>query len=69
MSSSESIGKFKCQAKAVRVSELALFVQLDSGETAWIPKSLIDDDSEVFDIDGEGELVIPEWLAIDKGFV
>lgn len=72
MSRSEDTGKFRCQAKVVRDSGAALLVQLDSGEKAWIPKSLIDDDSEVFEAGGtnsEGELIIPEWLAIKKGFV
>jgi hypothetical protein len=41
------------------------------GEEVWIPKSQLDDDSEVFN-DGnnaEGKLVITEWIATQKGLV
>jgi len=37
------------------------------GKEYWIPKSQIDDDSEVSALGDEGTLVIPEWLAIEKG--
>jgi len=33
----------------------------------WIPKSQIHDDSEVYEEGGEGTLVIPRWLAEEKG--
>ena len=34
----------------------------------WIPKALIDDDSEVYDAQehAKGTLVIPLWLAMEK---
>jgi hypothetical protein len=39
------------------------------GEEIWIPKSQIDDDSEVYEEDTEGVLVIPKWLAEKKSLV
>lgn len=56
--------------RVVRGSSKALLCEIN-GEQHWIPKSQIDDDSEVFD-DGEnaeGTLVLPEWLAVEKGLV
>lgn len=53
------------------VTDLAFLMEID-GDDHWIPKSQIldggnfDDDSELGD---QGELLIPEWLAIEKGLV
>ena len=40
-------------------------------KTVLIPRSQIHDDSEVYDEDkhNEGKLVIPEWLAEDRGLI
>lgn len=35
----------------------------------WIPKSQIDEDSEVYEADTAGDLVISQWLAEQKGLV
>ena len=57
--------------EVLRATDLALKCKID-GEKAWIPKSQIldgsnfGDDSEEGD---EGELIIPEWLAIEKELV
>ena len=42
----------------------AILVTIED-ETHWIPKSVIHDDSEVFDSDenSRGTLVLPEWFA------
>lgn len=45
----------------------ALLVQLEDGRLIWVPKSQIDEASEVWAEGDEGTLVIPEWLAIDRG--
>lgn len=37
--------------------------------TLWIPKSQIDDDSEVWQKNQEGDLVISEWIAHQKGII
>lgn len=44
----------------------ALLVVAD-GEEVWIPKSQIDDDSEVYAKGTSGTLIIPRWLAREKG--
>lgn len=55
-------------AKGVRLSksQLGLLVHV-CGEAFWIPVSQIDDDSEVCKPDTEGKLIIPTWLAVEKG--
>lgn len=67
-SSSESLG----HGKVVRASEKALQIELfDLGETKWIPRSVIHDDSEVYD-DGknkEGEVVVNQWWATQENLV
>lgn len=66
--SSESLG----QGKVVKASDKALQIELtDIGETRWIPRSVIHDDSEVYD-DGankEGEVVVKQWWAKQEGLV
>lgn len=37
------------------------------GESVWLPKSQVDDDSEVYKKGTEGVLVISEWIAEQKG--
>ena len=51
-------------------TDKALLCVID-GEEHWIPKSQVDDDSEVFN-DGDnstGKLVVSEWIATQKGLV
>lgn len=52
-----------------RESESAILVRISGVATVWIPKSQIHDDSEVYESGTEGTLVIPEWLAVEKGIV
>ena len=56
-------------ARGLRKSESgkALLVEVDE-QTAWIPQSQIDEDPEVWRPGDTGELVIPQWLAEEKGF-
>ncbi len=57
------------EGKVVKSSELALQIKLETGDTVWIPKSVIHDDSEVFDDDenSEGEVVVKTWWAESEG--
>jgi hypothetical protein len=61
---------FECQAICIGERPKALLVDID-GEKIWIPKSQIHDNSEVYDADehSEGELVITEWIAKQKGLL
>lgn len=52
--------------EAIAETPDALLIEKD-GVEVWIPKSQIHDDSEVYEEDHVGTLVIPEWLAEDKG--
>lgn len=59
-------------ARVLFETDKALRVDLaDFGEQSWVPKSAIDDDSEVYDCDEgrEGELVVAEWLAKARGWL
>ncbi len=39
------------------------------GEEIWIPKSQVDDDSEVYEKGGSGRLVITRWIAEKKELI
>lgn len=47
---------------AVHETDKALLVEIE-GETHWVPKSQISEDSEVFEDGMEGDLVVSEWFA------
>ena len=66
-----------CSGKAIRKTPKCLVIEVDepsedmmdnlsSGDEILIPESQIHDDSEVYEMGGEGELVISEWLAREK---
>jgi hypothetical protein len=50
----------------VRETQMALLCNVE-GEEIWIPKSQIADESEVYKLDTDGELVITEWFAEKEG--
>jgi hypothetical protein len=52
-------------------SEKAILVSFPDtdADDCWIPKSQLDDDSEVFEKGGSGKLVIPRWLAQKAGLI
>lgn len=52
--------------EAIRETDKALLCRIED-EEVWIPKSQITDDSEVYELGGEGTLVITQWLATEKG--
>lgn len=62
-----SVSLGKC--KAIAETPKALRVQTPDYEEIWLPKSQIDDDSEVWEMDDEGNLVISDWIAEQKGLV
>lgn len=47
-------------------TEAAILVALD-GEEIWIPKSVIHDDSEVWEEGDTGVFVVKEWFANKEG--
>lgn len=54
---------------ALKETDAAILVRFEDGIEAWIPKSQIDDDSEVYAKGHEGTLVITYWLAGQKGWI
>lgn len=53
------------EGRVKRATEKALLVELEDGSEVWIPRSVVHDDSEVYD-DGEaseGEVVVKRWFA------
>ena len=52
--------------RALRATTEALLVDVD-GEEIWIPQSQIHEDSEVYEEDTEGGLIISAWIAEKKG--
>jgi hypothetical protein len=57
--------------EVTRETDKAILVVVD-GDEEWIPKSVIDDDSEVHSMksgrDG-GTMLVAEWFARSKGWV
>lgn len=53
---------------SVSQSGTSLLVSYE-GEKYWIPQSQIHEDSEVWKKGDEGTLIIPVWLAKDRGMV
>lgn len=51
------------EVKVLRETEKALLVLTDEGDELWVPKSVVDEDSEVFQKDDEGTLIVQEWFA------
>jgi len=57
-------------AKAVRETDDALLVEADEfDEPQWVPKSQIDDDSEVYKLGTDGTLIVSEWFAEKRGWL
>jgi len=53
--------------RVVRETERALLVEVE-GEEVWVPKSVIDDDSEVYSVkSGAGTMVVRRWWAENAG--
>jgi len=61
-------------AEAIAETTDALKVRLDAvavgdDHELWFPKSSIHDDSEVYDVGHEGDFVVKQWIAEEKGLV
>jgi hypothetical protein len=61
-----SVGVVRCiqeSSKAIRV------VGIEGEGPVWIPQSCVHDNSEVWKRGQEGNLVVVEWFAEEKGWV
>lgn len=59
-----SIEGIECIAETSK----AILVEVE-GDEIWIPKSAVDDDSEVYGKGHVGELIVADWLAEKEGWV
>jgi hypothetical protein len=57
------------EATQVSKSGEALLVWFDEGDSAWIPISVILEKSEVKGEGDIGTLIVPEWVAAEKGMI
>lgn len=53
--------------ECVGESDKAILVRFEDNHQAWIPKSQVDDDSEVYSRHDSGTLIISEWWADKEG--
>lgn len=53
--------------KCVKETDRALLIE-HGGAERWVPKSVVHDDSEVFEEDHEGTLVLKSWFAEREGW-
>jgi hypothetical protein len=52
------------QCKAIKETPEALLVYIDAlDQEIWVPKSQITNDSEVYKMKTEGDLVVTRWFA------
>jgi hypothetical protein len=61
-SEGHAMGLGKCSSD----TEKALLVVID-GKNIWVPKSVVHDDSEVYKVGDEGELLVKRWWAEKNG--
>ena len=54
-------------AKCIHESDGGALRVVVDGKSYWIPKKLVNEDSEVYKKNTDGDLIIPTWLAEDKG--
>jgi hypothetical protein len=64
----EDEGAVVGECVAIHETEKALHVRLYDDEMAWVPKSQIHDDSEVWSNGQKGTLIVTEWYAKQKGW-
>jgi hypothetical protein len=67
------VSEFKTKAiipaTIIRETEKAILCDVGKDKPAWIPKSMIDDDSEIREVGESGEITISEWFARKEGLI
>jgi hypothetical protein len=60
---------FSCEAVCIGQTPKALHIKFPDNRKMWVPKSVVHDDSEVFDDDENkaGKLVVQGWFAAERG--
>lgn len=65
MSEGYTVGHTYC----TRATDKALLCHIQGVGEFWVPKSQVHDNSEVYDEDHEGELVVKHWFAEKQGWL
>ncbi len=60
--------EFEDVPEVKRETDAAILCVVEGNEM-WIPKSQIDDDSEVYKKGTSGKLIVTEWIALQKGLI
>ena len=56
--------------KVIKETSKAILVESDEfDEPEWVPQSQIHEDSEIWKEGDEGDLVVTEWFAEQKGWI
>jgi len=56
-------------ARCIRETEKAILVEADEfDEPTWVPKSMIDDESECWTDGTDGVLIVSDWFAEQRGW-
>lgn len=53
--------------RAITATDAAVLIHIEDHGNVWIPQSHIHDDSEVSKPGDEGDLIITQWIAEQKG--
>ena len=64
---SEFVDKVRIKNVLIKHETDRAVLAVIEGDEYWVPKSQIDDDSEVWKKDEEGTLVVSEWWAEQEG--
>lgn len=57
------------QGRCLRATDKAIFVSFENEDGAgmWIPQSVVHDDSEVYEVGQEGDVIVKRWWAEERG--
>lgn len=55
--------------RVIRETAEALLIEIDGERQTWVPKSQVDDDSEVFTDGDQGTITLAEWFAEKEGLI
>ena len=56
------------EGEGIKETSKAVLIRLiDRGDELWIPKSVIHDDSEVYEYGQTGEVYVKQWWAENNG--
>jgi hypothetical protein len=61
--------KVRIDAVALSETDKALCCDVGAEKPCWIPKSQIDDDSEVWKPGHTGDLILNQWFALKEGLI